>query len=227
MCNKTNKYFSSLILAIVLITVVNYSARSQSAVPKWKLNKKKDGIEIYLRKHSVSGLKEAKGIMEMHTTLGSVITLLKDLNNHKNWMYANISSKLLKSDNNFHWILYTVSEAPWPLQNRDLISEASMMQDCNKVIHIKIHAKPNYIAVNEDLVRIEYMRSEWTFTPKPNGNVVIQFKIRINFGGGLPLWVMNLVVDKGPFNTLVKMRENLQLKKYQNLKLDYVKEIEN
>ncbi len=220
--NRPDKYLSSLTLVIVLITVVNSSARSQTAVPKWKLDKKKNGIEIYLRKHSDTGLKEVKGVMELHTSLSAVLTLLKDLEKQKTWMYANKSSKLLQSKSHFHWILYTVSDAPWPFQDRDLISEAHMKQDNNCSITISIKAKPEYIAENENYVRIKYMHSEWRFIPKDNGIVKIQFKIRINLGGNLPIWAMNMAVDKGPYNTLIKMREQLQSNKYKNAKLNYL-----
>lgn len=222
--NQNQIHKSIFRLTFLLLIFISFNLKLQSQSTKWKLDKDKNGVKIYLRKHKETGLKEAMGVMQVRTSLSAILTLLKDYDNQKNWLYANKSSNLLQSRDNFHWILHTVSEAPWPFQNRDLISEADMQQDTNRVVIIKIHAKPDYIAVNEDIVRIKYMHSEWKFTPKRNGMVTIRFKIRINLGGSLPVWVMNLAVDRGPFNTLVKMREQLMLQKYKCAKLDYLRE---
>lgn len=218
----SDKQIYAITVVLFILIVTSRVVNAQDIKTNWELSKNKNGIKVYLRKHKETGLKEAKGLMEVHTSLSAILTLLKDVDNQKNWMYANKLSKLLKSDNNFAWILYTVSQTPWPLSDRDLISEARMYQDSSCNIHIKIHALPNYIATNSDYVRINYMHSEWLFSPKANGIVQIQFKIMINIGGSLPIWVMNLAVDKGPYNTLLKMRENLKIGKYQNANLSYI-----
>ncbi len=217
------KYIYSATLIFLLI-FIEYQTFAQANNKKWVLDKNKNGVKIYLRKHIETGLKEVKGVMEMHTNLSAIITLLKDLDNQRNWMYANKSTIMLSSENAFHWILHTFSSAPFPFSDRDLISEANMQQDSNLTVIIKIHAKPDYVPIDSKHVRIKYMQSEWKFIPKNNGIVEIQFKILINLGGNLPIWAMNFAVDKGPYNTLVAMRKQLQMPKYKNAKiLPYLK----
>jgi len=216
----------ALLLLFSYLTVFQSLIYSQNKdCCNWKLVKAQNEIKVYLRKHKSSNLKEALGVMEIKTSLSSIISLLKDSQNHKTWMYANKKSNILKSPNNFEWILYTESEAPWPILNRDLISHAKMYQSSkNCAIKINARAIPDYIDEKDGLVRIKEMNSEWTFTPKKNGYVEVRFKILINLGGSLPIWAANLAVDKGPYNTLSKMKKALANKKFQLSKLLYLKE---
>ncbi|NJO87830.1 MAG: hypothetical protein HC831_01890 [Chloroflexia bacterium] len=202
-----------------------HSHAQSNSSSNWKLVKNQNDIKIYLRKHHSSSLKEALGVMKMKTHLCSIIALLKDTQNHKSWLFANKSSKILKHYNDSEWILYTQSEAPWPILDRDLISHTRMYQNENNCeIKIKSYAVPNYIKKEDGLVRIEEMNSEWTFTPLADGYVEIRFNILINLGGALPVWLTNFAVDKGPYNTLLKMKKALSDKKYQEATLPYIKE---
>lgn len=191
----------------------------------WRLVKAQKGIKVYIRKHKSSSLKEVLAIMETKTSLNAIVALLKNTQNHKNWMYANKESYVLKSPSNFEWILYSKSEAPWPILDRDLVSHARMYQSSdNCTIKIKAHAIPDYMTYKKGLVRICEMDSEWTFTPKYDGFIEIRFKIRVNLGGNLPVWLTNLAVDKGPYSTLSKMKSALAKNKYRHAKLPYIKE---
>ncbi len=214
-------FFALLIFTNLLLA----SHAQSSSLNKWKLVKNQNNIKIYLRKHHSSSLKEALGIMKIKTNLCSIVALLKDTQNHKSWMFANKSSKILKRYDDFEWILYTQSEAPWPILDRDLISHSRMHQSENNCeIKIKSYAVPDYVSTKNGFVRIKEMNSEWTFTPLPDGFIEIKFKILINLGGALPVWLTNFAVDKGPYNTLQKMKKALSERKYHEAIVPYIKE---
>ncbi len=219
------KIHISLFALLMFTNLFLHSHAQSSSSNNWKLAKNQNDIKIYLRKHQSSNLKEALGVMKIRTHLCSIVALLKDTQNHKSWLFANKSSKILKKYDDFEWILYTQSEAPWPILDRDLISHTKMHQsEDNCEIKIKSHAVPDYVSKKNGFVRIEEMNSEWTFTPLPDGFIEIKFKILINLGGALPVWLTNFAVDKGPYNTLQKMKKALSGRKYQEAILPYIKE---
>jgi hypothetical protein len=220
--------FNLALLALLMFTNLFLVSNAQSnTADNWKLVKNQNNITVYLRKHNSSSLKEALGVMKIKTSLSAVISLLKDTPNYNLWMYANKKSAVLKEFNDFERILYTESEAPWPIQNRDLVSHSKIHQNPqNGIIKIKSYAVPAYIPKKNGLVRIEKMNSEWLLTPLNGGYVEIKFKILVNFGGTLPVWIMNLLVDKGPYNTLNEMKNQLLKKKYRDAKITYILENE-
>lgn len=219
------KFNFSLIILLAFETFFSILNAQNTIDKSWELVKNNKGISIYVRKHKNSSLKETLGIVKVETSLSSIIALLKDTKNHKNWMYANKKSKVLNSNNNFEWVLYTESEAPWPIKNRDLITHSTMNQDV-KTCQIKInsYAIPSYITKKSGLVRIKEMNSEWQFTVINKSVIEIRFKILINLGGNLPIWLTNLAVDKGPYYTLSKMKLMLKSKKYQYINIPYIKD---
>lgn len=216
------KHISLLLLALSLIISNFFSTIPLSAQQKkWELKKNQNGVKIYIKKHEESGLKEILGITTVNATLGTVVATIKDTPNHKNWMYSVIDVKLLESDD-FEWILHSESEAPWPIKNRELIVRSKMQQDlssCN--ILIKGKAIPDYLPEGKTNVRIQEMESSWLLTPTTENKVEITLKMRINLGGNLPIWLTNMVVDKGPFNTLSKLKATINNKEEKTL--SYIK----
>jgi len=95
----------------------------------WKFIKDNDGIQVYSRKSDDSPIKEIKVQKVMETTLSSLVALMKDVDNHKNWTYANKKAKILEKHSEFSWIFYGYSEAPWPVANRDMVIHAKLSQD--------------------------------------------------------------------------------------------------
>ncbi len=221
---KCVKCMNRGVLMMLVVIAICYDMKSQTKSNEWKLYKNKNNIKIYIKKHVDTGLKEVKGMMKMRTSLSAIISLLADIDNQKNWIYSNKESIMLKRYNRYHWVLQTLSDAPFPFTDRDLISETTMEQDSNLVISIKSNARPTFIKEDKNYVRIKYMVSSWRFTPKPDGIVIIEFKLRINLGGNLPIWITNIAVDIGPYNTLQSMRKQLERDKYRNAKISYIKE---
>lgn len=213
-----------LFFFIPIYTILSFSVKAQLN-NEWKLTRNQDNIKIYVRKHQETALKEVFGIMTVKGSLSSVVSTIKDSQNHHKWLYANKISKILKKNSDFDWILYTESEAPWPVSNRDLISHAKMSQDQQScTVKIESESIPDYIPSKKNLVRIEKMHSIWNLTPLKNGYVEIKFEIIVDLGGNIPRWMVNLAVDKGPYYTLLNIAAVLKEEKYQSSRLSYIKE---
>jgi len=51
--------------------------------------------------------------------------------------------------------------------------------------------------------------------------------IKTDPGGNIPVFLTNLFIDKGPIQTIEKMREMLQLPEYRDAKVSYIEELED
>ena len=191
----------------------------------WKFVKEKQGIKIYKRKVENFPIDELMGIYIANTGLSGSVSLIKDYPNHKNWMYGNLGTKLLKAPNNFEWYYYSQTDIPWPASDRDLITHTVLRQDSNTyIIRVKVRGVPGYLPEKDGLVRVPYFKSSWEFIPLGKNKTLIKLRILTDAGGSIPAWIINLFQDKGPMHTLSAMREQLNKEKYRNKKLPYIKE---
>lgn len=190
---------------------------------EWKFIKDNDGIQVYSRKSDNSPIKEIKVQKVMETTLSSLVALMKDVNNHKNWTYANKKAKILEKHSEFSWIFYGYSEAPWPVQDRDMVIHSTLKQDSvTKVIKNEGECIPDYIPENEDVVRVPACHSLWTLAPLKDGKVLVSLEIKIDLGGSIPSWLINMVSTKGPYSTIKNMDEAVHKAPYKDAVLDYI-----
>jgi len=214
------KFFFNLIITASF----SFSLFAQKA-NEWKLTRNQEGVKIYIRTAEGSRTKEVLGLMQMNTHLGALVSMVKDPKNHYLWIYANKNAKLLKLVNDFEWVYYNESEAPWPVSNRDLITHAKLKQDkFTNMVRIDSDGWPDYIPVKKDLVRVPKLSSVWEFTPKSEGIVDVRFELSIDLGGDIPAWLVNMAIDKGPFYTLLNMSKVVKTSLYKNEYLPYIKE---
>jgi hypothetical protein len=211
-------------LLSVIFTFIIICTKSQSLkVDEWHLTQYKGGVKIYLRKSSNSNVKEVLGIVTIKTSISALVYLVKDTENHYQWIYANKTAKLLKTLSDFEWIYYNESEAPWPVSNRDLITHAKMVQDKSTlIVTINSVGIPNYLPKKEGLVRVPKLYTEWVFTPRNYGMVEVRFELEIDLGGNIPAWLVNTSIDNGPLQTIQNMAKVLNQEKYKKINLPYI-----
>jgi len=213
-----------LVLSALLLSFFTTEAIAQKG-RDWKLSRYEKGVKIQVRDGRDGKVKEVLGNTTIKASLSALVFLIKDAENHYQWIYANKTARLLKEISQFEWIYYNESEAPWPVSNRDLITHARMMQDTTTlVITIDSKGEYDYVPEKEGLVRIKKLHSIWVFTPKDYGLVDVQFELEIDLGGNIPTWLVNTSIDKGPMHTLQNMSSLLQQNRYRKINLSYIKE---
>ncbi len=191
----------------------------------WELAKDEDGIKVYTREVKGAEIKEYKAVMNLKTSLSSLVALLKDVPAYKAWIYTTEKSEALKKINPRESIIYSMNNTPWPISDRDTVFYNSINQDPKRlIVTIKITGKNDYIPEKSNLVRIKTMNGSWRFIPKDNGIVEVNYQMHNDPGGNIPSWFINLVVVKQPFETLMKIKKIIMQDKYQNAKYNFIKE---
>lgn len=200
-----------LLFSIILLGV----EPSETANNSWKKVKDSDGIVVYTQNSDSTELKRVKVLTEVHAPLASMVELIKDVKNQKNWFYMYMDGQILKVYNQKHWVFYGQANAPWPVSDRDFVTDVVLHQ-CpkTKVITITSHSLPQYYPEQKDFVRIPYAYSQWKFVPEKDGNVKISLTVEINVGGHIPLWIMKITATKGPFHTMKNFLTELKKEKY-------------
>ena len=151
--------------------------------------------------------------------------MFTDVSNQPNWVFSCESAEIIKKIDPFHWYYHTLSDAPWPVSDRDVVTYVSVSQDpVSKAIILTSNGVPDYIPEKQGYVRVPELKASWVLLPLPNGKIHVIFTIEINLGGFIPRWATNLFVSKGPYNTLKNLLVEIQKPKYKNAVVPLIKE---
>lgn len=216
---------NSLHIVSILFILILFTSFNSDKTAIWKLEKNKNGIKVYSHIPEGESLKQIKTYTIVKSSLSSLISILLDVPNYPSWIYNCSEGRIVKKINEFELIYYSISDVPWPIANRDLVLHNKIHQNKKtKVVYSTSTPKLNLIPKIKGMVRIEDMFGEWKFSPLKNGYVLIEYNLKIDVGGRVPYWVINLFIEKGPYQSVLHYKEALNLKKYKNAKLDFIDE---
>ena len=169
----------------------------------WELKKDKDSIKVYIRNIDES-TKEYRAETIINSDLDNIFNTITDFDNSYKWMYKLNSSEILKKSDTLMYV-YFVVDMNWPLKNRDLVSDAVIKRDIDK-IKIEMNSTPDYVPLNSKLVRINKSRSIWNLEKIDDFNtkVTLQSYAVVN---GIPIFIMDLFILDSPMYSMTRLRE--------------------
>lgn len=213
------------VFAVFFILMFAHFSYAQDS--NWQLKRETKQLKVYTRNISETGIKELKITTQFETSLNSIVALLNDVPANTEWVYTSIIAKITEKVSATEVYYYSVSNFPWPLQNRDLIVFSTVEQDpVSKVITSTSYSTEEKYPLQKGIVRVTEFDAKWIFTPLPGGKVDVEYTIQTDPGGNIPIFLTNMFIDKGPVETMKKMREMLQLPKYRDAKVGFIEELD-
>jgi hypothetical protein len=215
----------------ILFTVFSAVAYAQEADnlevhDDWRIKKDDDGVRVYVRwKESPAGIKSRQLRVEMsiRSTISAVVSVVKDEKRAPEWInrvktYYNFD---ISDDRNWH--SYTEFSVPWPLNNQDLVTRNSLVQDKNsKTVGIKIQNAPGKIPVKKHVDRMPHFEGSWEIVPRENGELMVTYKIFTGQKPWLPRWIVDPIIEYGLWKTLIDMRDEIMGKNGLSTRLEYI-----
>jgi ribosome-associated toxin RatA of RatAB toxin-antitoxin module len=188
----------------------------------WELKKEDEGIKVYTRQADGSSIKAFKAEAIIEGKLSSFVAVLKDVQSYSELFTDMKEAKLIEMSDTLQ-IHYTVTAAPWPVNDRSGVYSNSYSQRCDhKTVTVKVKALPGYIEDEKNVVRITEAEGAWTFHPVGANMVEVTFEMHIDPGGSVPAWVINMFLVDTPMNDLKSLRKRVMLPQYQNKKYKFL-----
>ena len=177
----------------------------------WNLKKKSSGIEIYTRSVEGSSFDEFKGVTVISdVTLTEVLNVILDVENYDDLYPDCMNPKILMQDGKWHDIHYIQTKGPLTIKDRDGIYEqVTVIDQGGKHARITLKPLPDYIAENEDMVRIRNGSGFWDLKENDRKYVTVIYQFHGEPGGDIPSWLANAFVVSHPYNTLKNLRDRL------------------
>lgn len=177
----------------------------------WKLTKDKDGIRVYQSEVKGSNYKSIKVECTLEGTYDKLMAILNDVNLHKNWVYNNKTSALLKRISPTEFYYYSETSLPWPMTNRDAVVHLRMTKDSlNRFVKVVAIAEPTYIPQKSGKVRVPQSNVQWYVTMPSTKTIHIIYTFEADPGGSVPPWLVNSFADKGPYESFKKLGQLLK-----------------
>lgn len=190
----------------------------------WKLVKTKDNIEVYARKLDDERFKEVKVIGKIKTTLTELVLAIEDVEAQKEWVIRTIESKVLETGKEGEFYYYVSTNLPFPVQDRDLVVYYERNQDpVTRIVRTRSRAVPDKLELQEGFIRIPVFDSEYVLLPKENGWIEMEYYLKVDPGGALPPWLVNLAISKGPYDTMESLFNIVKSGRYKGKKLSSIR----
>lgn len=212
----------NILLFLVCLLPLQNQVFSQN---DWKLTKQENGISVYLQNARNSKFKELRSVVKIRTSISSMVALLNDWDSYPLWVYRCGKSSTLKEISDTEVIHYQTVIAPWPVDNRDFVVNVKLSQDeKTKTVYQRTTCIPTYIPPVAQHVRITEFKASWTLTPLSDGYLNIEYQLLVDPGGSVPVWLVNLAVVDGPYETMLNIKEWVMKEKYQKATFTYIEE---
>lgn len=154
--------------------------------------------------------KSIKASFTVNTTLSTLTAFLMDIEHYNEWQYNTSHPRVVKRISNREMIYYTVVEAPWPVSDRDMVVDLLVSQnDENKSVTITTNGVPDYTAKESHYVRVPMSAATWVITRISSTKLAVVYTIKIDPGGSVPAWMVNMVCAEAPYVSFKNLRAKI------------------
>lgn len=172
----------------------------------WKQRLDKDGITVHTRISESNDMIEFRAIAVINAPISQLITIMNDVQNYPKWIADIKQAKTLLTKSDSTRYDYFEIEVPWPFSNRD-ISELVLHRYIDSTQYLLLSTnKPDFISKNEGVVRINKAKGLWLLQTIGTKRTKVIYELSSDPGGYIPLWVINLLIVDGPFQTLSNLK---------------------
>lgn len=229
-----NVSLQTMLLTILLSVAVAGAHKTEASVDSqlsptylkdltWQLRRDEDGIRLSTAKVAKSAYRAAAGEMKIKAPLNYLVNVIRTTELCSRWVYHCESSHRLKALNPYEDIIYTATDMPFPLKDREVVAHIQWQQNEEDLIITGIaKAIPrdvsSAIIFEDELaqvhskrtkklpIRIEQADTLWELIPLADGEVLIKIFAHINPAGRVPSWMVNILSIEVPFKTLQDLR---------------------
>ena len=204
----TGRLLSGLLVVFIL------TDGTSQALPNWELKKDEDSIRIYVANNPESKIKMIRAEFTLHAKREDLFHQLLRADLYREWQYNTIKSEIVETVSPRELLYYCEVEAPWPVDNRDLIMRIRVNEHTGeKDFSIITSCMPDARPKISGIVRVPASRGEWRVRQVGPEMLKVDFRIQIDPGGYVPAWLVNLTLTQAPFQTFSNLKKRLALMK--------------
>ena len=176
------------------------------AEPDWTLKKTGDELWVYTRDRAGSEIKEVRLVMNVEASIAEINAVLDDAARQTEWVYRCTEARDLGGRIDTGWYYYSRIDMPWPMDDRDLVARVTGGKHSGAYVS-NSEAAPARTERVDDCVRITDFDVRTSYRALADGSgTEVTYVLHSEPGGKIPAWTVNMFVDKGPVETMTRLR---------------------
>ncbi len=192
----------------LLLSTIAFSATAQQV--EWQLIRDESGIQLYSTSVESSPVNKVRASVVIDVPLSDVVGALNDVDFYLRWVPYLQQAKRLTDDSPQGYLIYNYFDAPWPAHDRDYVYRVKLTQDAHSAIY-RLHSEESELMPpQKHVVRAELIECQYQLTALNPQQTQVEIIYHIDPKGKLPLWVINAVNKRVPYNGLKHLRYLLE-----------------
>lgn len=170
----------------------------------WKSLGVTNGVEVYQKHESGSGLYAFKGTFTTDLSVAELMGVLRDESISKDWVDMMVFSTVIEQYSDTHLAIHQGYDLPWPVSDRDYVFDKKVViEPTTKTASVHLTSIEHSKApVSSDYVRAHGERTYWQFKVNSEGKTDITVEVLTDPEGSLPDWAVNSIQADWPHKSI-------------------------
>lgn len=209
-------------LLILSVLSISFNIQAQD----WEMVKETSEMQVYVRKAEDSKLKEVKINSSISCPMSELVMALEDVESHKDWVKSTIDSKYVEKTDAANFYYYISTDMPYPVKDRDVVIKYNRSQDPNsKVVTNSYKGVADKMEPQKKFIRIPFFEAGYTLVPSAGGKIDLEYLFKVDVGGTMPTWIVNMALTKGPVDTIESLFELIRSGHYKGIAVEGITEL--
>jgi len=195
----------------IWLVLVGIALSGALAAEDWRLERDRDGIQIYSRAVAGSPIRAVKGIVKIRAELAEVVALLQNPELRPSWDEMCKESYRHDSPTTGVERIYVHHDLPWPVTDRDMLLLTEWHTDTvTGVVSMSARAVAGGVPEYKNRVRVINAENRWRIIPLSDSEQELIAEMHADPAGPIPAWLLNWLSIDAPFKTLQQVKAVLE-----------------
>ena len=187
------------------------SAETGDQVVEWQEVKRADDIQLFSSTVSGTAILMVRAIAVIDADINSVKTVIDDVAHHPDWLPYLTETRVLEQKSATDRLLYSRFDASWPARDRDVVYRVRIIQnEDGSIIYQQQSQQSSLMPEQDDYVRATLMQGSYSLMPVDENQTQVELLLHANPSGKLPLWIVNIIKQRLPFELLKGLRRRVE-----------------
>jgi len=197
------------LIALILVMLSGSNVYSATEEP-WEKIDEDQGIQVFRKAMPGSDIVAFRGTGLVDASIEKIFWVLCDAAHEEQWVEMLIENYVMEQITPFDRVQYQNFDLPWPLSDRDFVYRAVATRDEAGRLHLVLNSVGHPKTPKTKGVRADIMKSGFTLSSRPDGKTLVEVSIFSDPKGILPAWVINLVQESWPMETMIGIRKQVK-----------------
>ena len=196
----------------LLVVTLLFTGTCALADSPWTVVDDDDGVEVSVQDRGEGKLPVFRGKGMIHAPLLEIVAVLHDPGRRPEWLPLCMEARLLREVNPLEYILYERVDAPWPVNDRDIVLRSQVkLNPTDQSVRIVFESDPSFrVPPHKGVTRMQFLKGFFLLRSQGEEKTHVTYQLDAHPGGSLPDWMVEFASEDTPRENIVALREQVQ-----------------